>query len=88
MVVSLYVYYFSQLLQEDLVELDHGHPASDKANIKEEVQSIIEPAMAYVSAQANMGKSQNEMVSEATDESVQLLGACMYIISHNCFRRT
>ena len=57
MVVSLYVYYFSQLLQEDLVELDHGHAACDKANIKEEVQSIIEPAMAYVSAQANMGKT-------------------------------
>ena len=70
------------------MELDHGHAACDKAIIKDEVQSIIEPAKSYVSAQANLGKTKNEMVSEAKDESVQLLGACMYIISHNCFRRT
>jgi len=37
------------------------------------VQSITEPAMADESVQANMGKTPNEIVSEATDESVQLL---------------
>ena len=53
----MYVYYFSQLLQENLVELDHGLAPHNE--VEEEDYRFTELETAD-----NMKKTENEMVSE------------------------
>jgi len=67
----MYAYHFSQLHQDDLRELIHGHVHCEKVEVDEEGCSIKEPATADTvqadTVQANTVKTQNEMVSKTTD---------------------
>ena len=64
----MYVYYFSQLLQENLVELDHGLAPHNE--VEEEDYSITEPGTAD-----NMKKTENDMVSETFAD--ELVNSCL-----------
>ena len=65
----MYVYYFSKLLQEHLVELDHG--LAPHSQVEEVDGSIAEPAFANLAqadtAQAN--KAQTNTVQANTVET-------------------
>jgi len=65
----MYAYQFTQLLQDDLGKIDHGHEFL--YTVKEVVPSIKLPVAAHDMAQIKMGNTQIEMVNQTTDEHIQ-----------------